>query len=83
MEVSWNCSASKYDVQFQVIRDYAGFSWLTNLHGLAVDTVIGFEIVLPSGQILSVDDDHYSDLLWGLKGGLNNFVRRILLHTVW
>jgi len=47
-----------------------------------VDTVVGFEIVLPSGQILSVDAHHYSDLFWGLKGGLNNFVRRILLLTL-
>jgi FAD/FMN-containing dehydrogenase len=56
-----------------------GFSWLTNLHGLTVDTVVGFEIVLPSGRILSVDANHNSDLFWGLKGGLNNFVRHALL----
>ena len=47
-----------------------------------MDTVVGFEIVLPSGQILSVDANHNSDLLWGLKGGLNNFVRHILLLTL-
>jgi FAD/FMN-containing dehydrogenase len=58
-----------------VIRDYAGLSWLSNLRGLTVDTVAAFEIVLPSGRILNVDANQNSDLFWGLKGGLNNFVR--------
>ena len=59
-------------------QDYAGFSWLTNLHGLTVDTIVGLEIVLPSGEILNADDSQNSDLFWGLKGGLNNFVRHFL-----
>jgi FAD/FMN-containing dehydrogenase len=58
-----------------VIWDYLGLSWLSNLHGLTVDTVVAFEIVLPSGRILNVNTDQNSDLFWGLKGGLNNFVR--------
>ena len=57
------------------IWDHAGFSWLTNLHGLTVDTVVGFQIVLPSGRVLNVDGKQNPDLFWGLKGGLNNFVR--------
>ena len=60
-------------------RDYGGFSWLTNLRGLVVDNVVGFEIVLPSGQVLNASARRNSDLFWGLKGGLNNFVRRFLL----
>lgn len=46
-----------------------------------MDTVVGFEIVLPSGQVLNVDAKHNSDLFEGLKGGLNNFVRQFLFLT--
>lgn len=58
-----------------MIRTYSGLSWLSNLHGPTVDTVVAFEIVLPSGRILNVSANQSSDLFWGLKGGLNNFVR--------
>ena len=65
-----------------VIWNHAGFSWLTNLHGLTVDTVVGFEIVLPSGRVLNVDAKQNPDLFWGLKGGLNNFVRHFLVALI-
>ena len=65
-----------------MIWDLAGFSWLTNLHGLTVDTVVGFEIVLPSGRVLNVEAKQNPDLFWGLKGGRNNFVRHFLVTLI-
>ncbi|KAF8295789.1 FAD-binding domain-containing protein [Clavulina sp. PMI_390] len=60
-----------------------GFSWLTNLHGLTIDTVLAFEVVIPSGEILQVSATSNSDLFWGMKGGLNNFgvVTKITLKS--
>ena len=45
----------------------AGFSWKTNQYGPTVDTVVGFELVLPDGTITSVTEDSHPDLFWGLK----------------
>ncbi|KAJ7833877.1 FAD-binding domain-containing protein [Mycena olivaceomarginata] len=50
-----------------------GYSWKTNQFGLTVDTVTAFELVKPSGDIVSVTESSDSDLFFGLKGGLNNF----------
>lgn len=52
----------------------SGFSYLTNTHGLTADTTLSYQIVITNGTILEVDQSNYSDLFWGLKGGLNNFV---------
>ncbi|KAM5546063.1 hypothetical protein V8D89_000189 [Ganoderma adspersum] len=60
-----------------------GYSWKTNQHGLTVDTVAGFELVLPDGTIAHVSQDSYPDLFWSLKGGFNNFgiVTKFILKT--
>ncbi|KAI0337499.1 FAD-binding domain-containing protein [Trametopsis cervina] len=50
-----------------------GYSCLTNAYGLAIDNIVAYELVLPSGQILSVTAQSYPDLFWGLQGGYNNF----------
>ena len=44
-----------------------GYSFLTNRHGLALDNVVAFELVLPSGQIIQVSPTSYPDLFFGLK----------------
>ncbi len=44
-----------------------GYSWLTNLHGLTVDTVTAFELVLPNGQVMEITNDSVPDLFFGLK----------------
>ncbi|KAH9990402.1 FAD-binding domain-containing protein [Russula vinacea] len=49
-----------------------GFSFLTSQHGLTVDNVVGFELVLPNGTITNVTSKD-EDLWFGLRGGLNNF----------
>ncbi|KAK2459516.1 hypothetical protein APHAL10511_008458 [Amanita phalloides] len=50
-----------------------GYSWHTNQRGLALDTVVAYELIRPDGNIVQVDDKSYPDLFFGLKGGFNNF----------
>ncbi|KAG6815177.1 hypothetical protein H0H87_004397 [Tephrocybe sp. NHM501043] len=47
-----------------------GYSWLTNQHGLTIDTVVAFELVKPNGDIVLVTETSDSELFFGLKGGL-------------
>ncbi|KAH9972555.1 hypothetical protein BGW80DRAFT_1313434, partial [Lactifluus volemus] len=49
-----------------------GYSWKTNQFGLALDTVVSFELVLPNGTIKTVTASD-EDLWFGLRGGFNNF----------
>lgn len=44
-----------------------GYSWLTNQYGLTVDNVVGFELVLPSGEVTQVTASSNPDLFFGLK----------------
>ncbi|KAG6908539.1 hypothetical protein DXG01_004310 [Tephrocybe rancida] len=50
-----------------------GYSWLTNQYGLAVDTVVAYELVKPTGDIVTVTQESDPGLFFGLKGGMNNF----------
>ncbi|KAG5726241.1 6-hydroxy-D-nicotine oxidase [Termitomyces sp. T112] len=60
-----------------------GYSWLTNQHGLTIDTVLAFELVKPNGDIVNVTEASDPNLFFGLKGGMNNFgiVTRFTLKT--
>ena len=51
-----------------------GYSYKTNQHGLALDTIVGFNLVLPNGTVAYVTQSTHPDLFFGLKGGFNNFV---------
>ncbi|KAI1111367.1 FAD-binding domain-containing protein [Nemania sp. NC0429] len=51
----------------------AGFSYLVNKNGLAVDNVVNFEVVLANASIVNANATHNSDLFKALKGGSNNF----------
>ena len=53
-----------------------GYSYKTSQYGLAADTVVGFNLVLPNGTIAYVTESTHPDLFFGLKGGFNNFVSR-------
>lgn len=44
-----------------------GYSWHTNQYGLSIDTVVGYELVLPGGDIVTVTNQSYPDLFFGLK----------------
>jgi FAD/FMN-containing dehydrogenase len=50
-----------------------GYSWLSSQHGLTIDTMVSYELVLPSGKITTVDSTSNPDLFFALKGGLNKF----------
>ncbi|KAG6863990.1 hypothetical protein C0991_001309 [Blastosporella zonata] len=50
-----------------------GYSWLTNQHGLTIDTVVEYELVKPTGDIVTVTKASDPELFFGLKGGMNNF----------
>ena len=60
-----------------------GYSWFANQYGLGVDNVISFDLVLPNGTFVTVSDTNHSELLFGLKGGSNNFgiVSGLTLHA--
>jgi len=50
-----------------------GYGWQSNQYGLTADTVLAYELVTPTGDILEVTESSYPDLFFGLKGGMNNF----------
>lgn len=52
----------------------AGYSWMSNQFGLAIDNVVAFELVQPNGHIITVTNSSDPELFFGLKGGMNNFV---------
>lgn len=48
-------------------RHDPGYSFKTNQYGLTVDTVQGFELVLPDGTATNVTESTNPDLFWALK----------------
>lgn len=63
-----------------------GISYLTRKHGLAVDNLVGADVVLADGTSVRAGDDGDEDLLWALTGGGGNFgvvtELRMRLHPV-
>jgi hypothetical protein len=55
-----------------------GISFFSNLHGWACDNVASYDVVLPSGDLISASPTQNPDLFWALKGGGNNFA---IVHT--
>ena len=51
----------------------AGFGYLNGKYGLAVDNLVGAELVTAAGEILEVSDNALPDLMWALRGGGGNF----------
>ena len=46
---------------------YKGYSWKTNQYGLTIDTVTAFELVKPSGSVVTVTQSSDPTLFAGLK----------------
>jgi len=50
-----------------------GTGWLTRLHGLSCDNVVGLTIVAADGSLLRASESDNAELFWALRGGGGNF----------
>jgi FAD/FMN-containing dehydrogenase len=50
-----------------------GLGWLMRHHGLTIDSMLGAEVVLADGSIVSASADEHPDLFWALRGGGGDF----------
>ncbi|KAI1411104.1 FAD-binding domain-containing protein [Hypoxylon sp. FL1857] len=60
-----------------------GISFFSGQYGMTCDNIINFEIVLGSGEIITVDANTNADLFWALRGGGGNFgiVTQFVAHA--
>ncbi|NBC19364.1 MAG: FAD-binding protein [Bacteroidetes bacterium] len=50
-----------------------GTGYLARKHGLALDHLIGADVVTAEGDLVHASEDDHPELFWGLRGGSGNF----------
>ncbi len=50
-----------------------GLGYLSRKGGLTIDNLLGCEVVLASGELVTANEDSHPDLFWALRGGGGNF----------
>jgi FAD/FMN-containing dehydrogenase len=50
-----------------------GLGWLMPKHGMALDNLIGVELVLADSKVVRASADENADLFWAVRGGGGNF----------
>src|SRR5690348_16355994 len=50
-----------------------GIGWKVRKYGLALDNLVGAEVVTASGEVLRADGEQNADLFWAIRGGGGNF----------
>jgi FAD/FMN-containing dehydrogenase len=50
-----------------------GIGYLARKHGLAIDSLVGAEIVTADGDVIMASENEHPDLFWALRGGGGNF----------
>jgi hypothetical protein len=70
----WRLVSGGFPPPSILTRHRQGYSYKTNQYGLAIDNIVGYNLVLPNGSVAYVTQSTHPDLFFGLKGGFNNFV---------
>ncbi|MDQ3045177.1 MAG: FAD-binding oxidoreductase [Chloroflexota bacterium] len=51
----------------------AGYGWLNGAYGLAIDNLVGAEVVTADGSVVRASAEEHPDLFWAIRGGSGNF----------